>query len=285
MRKKINLKIKQFFTILVFSSVIFVSCEKENKNVAPLVSLKLDRKSMTLEFNKKDKINIVSGNGNYSLSWSENNEGILKGELSENGKEIYLTPFSKKKKIQLFVKDIDSEEVKTVEIAIIPPLILKEKDVDLFKRKEEYTSKELLDLLKKTISMTNEWFDKVNSLPELPETGYGFQKKVYEQIKDLAKIYIEEAAKVSDKDSKDNLFDKYHNLKVYGYCYFRIEWMARNAEQYNKKYQDSRIKELCKNFDGKYATQEGNEFIIGLNRDIIGSYNKIIEIVNEIESK
>ena len=120
MRKKINLKIKQFFTILVFSSVIFVSCG----------------------------------------------------------------------------------------ISIIPPLILKEKDVDLFKRKEEYTSKELLDLLKKTISMTNEWFDKVNSLPELPETGYGFQKKVYEQIKDLAKIYIEEAAKVSDKDSKDNLFDK-----------------------------------------------------------------------------
>ena len=53
MRKKINLKIKQFFTILVFSSVIFVSCG----------------------------------------------------------------------------------------ISIIPPLILKEKDVDLFKRKEEYTSK------------------------------------------------------------------------------------------------------------------------------------------------
>ncbi|MGP1525928.1 MAG: GAG-binding domain-containing protein [Candidatus Cryptobacteroides sp.] len=254
-------------------------------SVAPLVGLKLDKKETTLEFNGKDKINIVSGNGDYGLSWSENNEGILKAELSKNGKEISLTSLSKKKKLTLLVKDMDSEEVKTVDISIIPPLIPKEKDVDLFKKKEEYTPKELLDLIKKTITMTKDLFEKVNALPELPETGYNLQRQIYREGAGLVKSYLEEASKASEKDSKNVLFDKYYNLKIWGYCYVKIEWMARIAEQYNKRYPDSGINEFCKKFDGTYATQEGNIFITSLNRDMIGAYNKIIDIVNKIERK
>ncbi|MGP1610164.1 MAG: GAG-binding domain-containing protein [Candidatus Cryptobacteroides sp.] len=372
MRKNINFKIRQFFTILIFSFAIFASCKKENQeiekenrklefsladrklsmnlkrkgkistfgiikgsgnyevkikpenvvnveikdinkviitaigageaevaildkkwnssksinvSVAPLVALKLDKKEMTLEFNRKDKINIVSGNGDYGLSWSENNEGILSAELSENGKEISLTSFSKKKKLKLFVKDIDSEEIRTINISIIPPLIPHEKDVEPFKNKVEYSSKELLDLLKKTITMTKELLEKVNALPELPETGYNLQRQIYREGAGLVKSYLEEASKASEKDSKNVLFDKYYNLKIWGYCYVKIEWMARIAEQYNKRYPDSGINEFCKKFDGTYATQEGNIFITSLNRDMIGTYNKIIDIVNKIERK
>ncbi|MDO4880103.1 MAG: GAG-binding domain-containing protein [Capnocytophaga sp.] len=73
----------------------------------------------------------------------------------------------------------------------------------------------------------------------------------------------------------------YEDIYTYGVVYAHIELMAREAEGYRKQFPDTEIENLIQNtFDGGYATQEGNGFIEGTNRDVITNFNKIIDIVN-----
>ena len=61
--------------------------------------------------------------------------------------------------------------------------------------------------------------------------------------------------------------------------------MARRAEQMHSKYPENKAidKLITETFDGLYLTQEGGDFFIGFNRDLIGGYNQIVDLLNGLE--
>ena len=94
----------------------------------------------------------------------------------------------------------------------------------------------------------------------------------------------------SDKKNTIDLAEAkktYEDLYQYGVVYAHIELMARQAEGYRVKYPtNTEIENLIKTtFDGLYGTLEGNNhFIQSTNEEIVVNFNKIIDIVNKLNT-
>ena len=114
---------------------------------------------------------------------------------------------------------------------------------------------------------------------------YNDQNNLY-----LEGIRISRAAKQYYKENKDtasikDLKNTYENLHQYGVCYAEVEIMVRIAEQYRKKYPThTEIENLIKeNFNGEYGNIDGPNLTDYLNRNMVTTYNKIIDIVNTLQ--
>ena len=128
---------------------------------------------------------------------------------------------------------------------------------------------------------------KLENLEKYPtdKPYYSVQNRVYlngiDIVRDAKKFYKEK----KDTANIEELKNTYENLHQYGVCYAEVEIMVRIADQYRKKYPThTEIENLIKeNFNGEYGNLDGPFLTNYLNRNMVTTYNKIIDIVNTLQ--
>ena len=144
-------------------------------------------------------------------------------------------------------------------------------------------------LIEQTITEYNTLLAAVDKLPQYPKDKYKYatQHSTWVEGTRISKGAIQN---YSDKKSTIDLAEAkktYEDLYQYGVVYAHIELMARQAEGYRVKYPtNTEIENLIKTtFDGLYGTLEGNNhFIKSTNEEIVVNFNKIIDIVNKLNT-
>ncbi len=127
--------------------------------------------------------------------------------------------------------------------------------------------------------------EEVNKQSPLDETGpFKGQAEFWKGQKPIAEARLKSAkSKTDEKEIKNSLEDYVQ--------YAKIEKMARHAQQLYKKYSDPQMLENIKKAFGigkdkdTYASLEGPNLVTYVNNDVIGPYNKIVELAKELEEK
>ena len=144
-------------------------------------------------------------------------------------------------------------------------------------------------LVDQTVAEYNILLAAVDKLPQYPKDKYKYARQDYAWTEgkrisnELLQNYNNKKSNIDVALAKKT----YEDLYQYGVVYAHIELMARQAEGYRVKYPtNTEIENLIKTtFDGLYGTLEGNNhFIKSTNEEIVVNFNKIIDIVNKLNT-
>lgn len=236
------------------------------------------------------EIEIVSGNGDYSISIEEAAKDRLDVKVTDNRKRIVVKLLDTNKlATKVTVKDNDSQQTQRFSVKVLPKSVQHQSAFSLIipsEKWDKYTKEERYNTISKYITKGEEWYEHTEMQPALPQSPrYQQQSTNYEYGKDLFRRKVAYYREKREILSGPDLWELYIDIYQYGSGWACIEWLARMAEQFHTKYPDNNeIDQLITaTFDGQYTTQEGNDFFIGMNRDLIGSYNKIVDIFNKLE--
>lgn len=259
------------------------------KVLSPAVpkEFKLDRTSISVYTGTSETIKITSGNDDYTIS----NKGkeFATVELSADKKSLTIKGI-KKGNANVDITDNVSKTAITISIKVMIPTIPHQQELPLINF-QETNRNAIVEAGNESIKRYKQYLKEVNKLSELPGNNFYKQQKAnWELSKSLASAY-EKNFIDNSKNNKINITDlrdtHYNNIIVYGEGYTLIELLARKSEEFSKQYPNNQyIKDFInRTFDGSYSSQEGNDFITGLNRDIIQEYNKIVDLVNQLNQQ
>ena len=226
-------------------------------------------------WNTTDRVQIVNGE-----------IAQLQGNVTDN-KITLLAKKAGTTKVEIFTQDNRSRGSFEVSVYILASTLkLPHKNPLPHYRTDITDREEYKRLIEERLLAYEKLMVKLENLEKYPLDIYRYndQNNLY-----LEGIRISRAAKQYYKENKDtanikDLKNTYENLHQYGVCYAEVEIMVRIAEQYRKKYPThTEIENLIKeNFNGEYGNIDGPNLTDYLNRNMVTTYNKIIDIVNTL---
>ncbi|WP_228025807.1 GAG-binding domain-containing protein, partial [Streptococcus ruminantium] len=127
---------------------------------------------------------------------------------------------------------------------------------------------------------------EVEELPKLESTDYFKEQiNIWNEQKELAKKRLDIAKKGENTEKVEGFLGDYVQ-------YANIEKMARHAQQLYKKHASStEMLDLIKKAFGigkdkdTYASLEGSHLVTYVNDDVIGPYNKIVELARKLDEE
>lgn len=254
--------------------------------------LSLDTKTLLIDLDKDPVSSTVhiTGNGKYKIGVPDDVKPSLQVKLSDDSSELLIKVDNVKIKTTITVTDIYTKEEMTLELSVKPKSLKSlegvAKPID-FSIWSKETRESMCSIIEDTVRESDEWYRKVSECPIYPEGKYHYdnQRSTFNEgvkIYDVKKKYFNRNKETA---SAAELWDCYVDLYQYGKGYAYIEYMARQAELFRKKYPTNKTIEdfIEKTFDGNYTSQEGDVFIVVLNRDYIKEYNKIVDLFNRLE--
>ncbi len=272
-----------FKAFSLFSLVaLMMNCsEKDDHFQEPLKDFALEKTEVTLTPQSSESIKIISGNGEYGIIPKTGSEKTAQVLFSPDKQTFEVTGISEGK-ATVTITDTKKNAAITVTVFV---LALEEKKIEEFdySLQKQENAKKIYHLAYEYYHRFKELEKEISNYPALPDNQYKGQNYAWkygvefsEQTKHILDSYTEQT-------EIGKLFKAYEDICAYGYIYARIELMARKAEVFRKQFPaESKISDIItKTFDGLYTTQEGNTFILGVNKDIISNYNEIVKMVNE----
>ena len=103
-------------TLLVCTALVFTQCKKEDP-IQPLNDFSLSQNSVSLTKDSQQKITITSGNGEYTLTQSEESKKVAQTSISSDKKEIVIKAITEGK-ISVEITDVLAKKSASLEISI-----------------------------------------------------------------------------------------------------------------------------------------------------------------------
>lgn len=254
------------------------SSKPEEKKPLVLKEFYLEKNNIEIDLQKSRESKIkIHGNGKYTVSAPDK---IAKGSISSDKHFLVITGLSKGI-TTVAITDEWRKETLNVEVKVIPANIPHEKKLENY----HLSNKTIVELRKIGMDVIKKYeanLKEINALPKLSER-YKEQAYLWESTRELYNINKKDFIEYKGNDVKQ-FSHIFNNIHIYGYGYSIEELMARRAQQYAKEYPSIRkqIEEkMSQIFKGLYSSQEGSNFISGLNDEDISGFNKIIDIVNK----
>ena len=103
-------------TLLVCTALVFTQCKKEDP-IQPLNDFSMSQNSVSLTKDSQQKITITSGNGEYTLTQSEESKKVAQTSISSDKKEIVIKAITEGK-ISVEITDVLAKKSASLEISI-----------------------------------------------------------------------------------------------------------------------------------------------------------------------
>ena len=103
--------------ILLFTISLFTQCKKDDP-IQPLNDFSLSQNSVSLTKDSQQKITITSGNGEYTLTQSEESKKVAQTSISSDKKEIIIRAISEGK-ISVEITDVLAKKSASLEISVL----------------------------------------------------------------------------------------------------------------------------------------------------------------------
>ena len=103
-------------TLLVCTALVFTQCKKEDP-IQPLNDFSLSQNRVSLTKDSQQKITITSGNGEYTLTQSEESKKVAQTSISSDKKEIVIKAITEGK-ISVEITDVLAKKSASLEISI-----------------------------------------------------------------------------------------------------------------------------------------------------------------------
>ena len=280
------------FTVMALTLSLTTGCKKDDGNNKPSVpQLQFSVNKVNIELTKTTTITFTGTLNPTDKVQIEKPEVLTqKGEIINNtltfiAKKIGTTKVS-------IVTDKKQERGSFQVTVFSKPLFIDQiahkADIPYYKTNITEVS-EYKKLIEQTITEYNTLLATIEKHPQYPKDKYKYATQ-YSTWVEGTRISKGAIQNYGDKKSTIDLAEAkktYEDLYQYGVVYANIELMARQAEGYRVKYPtNTEIENLIKTtFDGLYGTLEGNEhFIKSTNEEIVANFNKIIDIINKLNT-
>ncbi len=103
--------------LLVCTALVFTQCKKEDP-IQPLNDFSLSQNSVSLTKDSQQKITIISGNGEYTLTQSEESKKVAQTSISSDKKEIVIKAITEGK-ISVEITDVLAKKSASLEISVL----------------------------------------------------------------------------------------------------------------------------------------------------------------------
>ena len=103
--------------ILLFTISLFTQCKKEDP-IQPLNDFSLSQNRVSLTKDSQQKITITSGNGEYTLTQSEESKKVAQTSISSDKKEIVIKAITEGK-ISVEITDVLAKKSASLEISVL----------------------------------------------------------------------------------------------------------------------------------------------------------------------
>ena len=103
--------------LLVCTALVFTQCKKEDP-IQPLNDFSLSQNRVSLTKDSQQKITITSGNGEYTLTQSEESKKVAQTSISSDKKEIVIKAITEGK-ISVEITDVLAKKSASLEISIL----------------------------------------------------------------------------------------------------------------------------------------------------------------------
>lgn len=288
---------KNIFKTTVFALLVLMTmhCKKNDNVLNPdngkidsqkeekLRDFKLEKDAVELYIGQSVKVKILSGNGIYTIAFSENGDKVAQIVLSED-KQAFIVKGISKGRIIATVTDTKKQTTQTISITVFIPKIPEQERIADYMSPDRLSIEDIKKKAEEYYQQYKALEVEINKLPELTDDLYKAHKRTQEPITKFLKDL-----EVSFKNNPtDEIIKKaYDDFFSYGIVFQTIELMARKAEQFRKQYpNESHIRDLIsKTFDGLHSSQEGQDLVSGFNKETLPKYNEIVKFVNELNAK
>ena len=103
--------------LLVCTALVFTQCKKEDP-IQPLNDFSLSQNRVSLTKDSQQKITITSGNGEYTLTQSEESKKVAQTSISSDKKEIVIKAITEGK-ISVEITDVLAKKSASLEISVL----------------------------------------------------------------------------------------------------------------------------------------------------------------------
>ena len=103
--------------LLVCTALVFTQCKKEDP-IQPLNDFSLSQNRVSLTKDSQQKITITSGNGEYTLTQSEESKKVAQTSISSDKKEIIIKAITEGK-ISVEITDVLAKKSASLEISVL----------------------------------------------------------------------------------------------------------------------------------------------------------------------
>ena len=104
-------------TLLVWTALVFTQCKKDDP-IQPLNDFSLSQNRVSLTKDSQQKITITSGNGEYTLTQSEESKKVAQTSISSDKKEIVIKAITEGK-ISVEITDVLAKKSASLEISVL----------------------------------------------------------------------------------------------------------------------------------------------------------------------
>ena len=144
--------------ILLFTISLFTQCKKDDP-IQPLNDFSLSQNSVSLTKDSQQKITITSGNGEYTLTQSEESKKVAQTSISSDKKEIVIKAITEGK-ISVEITDVLAKKSASLEISIFSKVTPQDYELSqdkktLIKWKGTYTKSLDMNIIEALKGVTN----------------------------------------------------------------------------------------------------------------------------------
>ena len=184
--------------ILLFTISLFTQCKKEDP-IQPLNDFSLSQNSVSLTKDSQQKITITSGNGEYTLTQSEESKKVAQTYISSDKKEIIIKAITEGK-ISVEITDVLAKKSASLEISVLSKVTPQDYELSqdkktLIKWKGTYTKSldmNIIEALKGVTNIGEEAFsgNKNIELVVLPKALTSIADQVFMDCSNLKSVSI-----------------------------------------------------------------------------------------------
>ena len=184
--------------ILLFTISLFTQCKKEDP-IQPLNDFSLSQNRVSLTKDSQQKITITSGNGEYTLTQSEESKKVAQTSISSDKKEIVIKAITEGK-ISVEITDVLAKKSASLEISVLSKVTPQDYELSqdkktLIKWKGTYTKSldmNIIEALKGVTNIGEEAFsgNKNIELVVLPKALTSIADQVFMDCSNLKSVSI-----------------------------------------------------------------------------------------------
>ena len=184
--------------ILLFTISLFTQCKKDDP-IQPLNDFSLSQNRVSLTKDSQQKITITSGNGEYTLTQSEESKKVAQTSISSDKKEIVIKAITEGK-ISVEITDVLAKKSASLEISVLSKVTPQDYELSqdkktLIKWKGTYTKSldmNIIEALKGVTNIGEEAFsgNKNIELVVLPKALTSMADQVFMDCSNLKSVSI-----------------------------------------------------------------------------------------------
>ena len=184
--------------ILLFTISLFTQCKKDDP-IQPLNDFSLSQNRVSLTKDSQQKITITSGNGEYTLTQSEESKKVAQTSISSDKKEIVIKAITEGK-ISVEITDVLAKKSASLEISVLSKVTPQDYELSqdkktLIKWKGTYTKSldmNIIEALKGVTNIGEEAFsgNKNIELVVLPKALTSIADQVFMDCSNLKSVSI-----------------------------------------------------------------------------------------------